>query len=596
MFEVLPFAQRECVTWQTDEHFGSGRIVTDEKSLAKVSKMVVDATTGAASDDDDQTDGDGGSGGDDSDDDAHGDKHASNARPLLRAFVAAAIGHDPSQVEWDRASALVDSVVWNNDGSVNVPDIARLCWAALFGDDDGTIASLYEATLTARAAIGTLAPEGEDVPLGVLDYMRKEDDEKVDLPPPTLAEFVHLLLLANVPEQLSDEQRQRLADVHQPAFGVGQQAKVEKTVLFRHAQSVLCGRRSPSVSKWRSVHVAIEKLAADGSISGRVLDSTHHDWCVQRQRAGRLEIKVGADPIKWLAEHQRLPITVRPAVTEAERRLFTELYLMLSKNGTRSVDFGVMAELRNDRVVQELESQTNNETRRSELRLKTPALLVQFSEKLDSRLKANAAIQPHRAAYQALLDRIRATATSTVAAAAPQTRDTDDQVDPNYVRDDARALPELVGNSITLGGLAAAVGASIVPPSTFRPPHVAEAKDDNGLAARDRDDGSAGGEGGGVLPTTTAKLAMVVVHMVEWRWMKASFHPHPTTTTTAAAMTAMAVTAAVVVAPHPLLLLGLGGGATRPPLPQSTTAQTRRGRESGRSEPAWDACDQHTGH
>ena len=99
-----------------------------------------------------------------------------------------------------------------------------------------------------------------------------------------------------------------------------------------------------------------------------------------------------------------------------------------------------------------------------------------------------------------------------------------------------------------------------------------------------------------MLTTTTAMLAMVVVHMVEWRWMKASFHPHPTTTTTAAAMTAMAVTAAVVVAPHPLLLLGLGGGATRPPLPQSTTAQTRRGRESGRSEPAWGACDQHTGH
>ena len=115
---------------------------------------------------------------------------------------------------------------------------------------------------------------------------------------------------------------------------------------------------------------------------------------LRKTKKARFVIEAGENAENWLKKQQSLPCTIRPIKTDRERLLFQTLYMQLSKNGSKAVDYHIMCDLWNDSVVEELSRAESHDDIISELRLKTPLLLQKFAEKYDQRLRANELLKP----------------------------------------------------------------------------------------------------------------------------------------------------------------------------------------------------------
>lgn len=172
--------------------------------------------------------------------------------------------------------------------------------------------------------------------------------------------------------------------------------------------------RAEAESQRESLVVAAQRAVSDGSngiSTGKVQHIMEKRRC---ERASRMCKRTATrnpyqrSAAKWLADAMCLPACVAPVSTDAEYELFMDMYMKLSENGKRGVNYQQMCSEWNERVVTEMglisgaSADVAVDQLFDRLRLKTSCQLSSYAQVLTDRYYGVNALQPYLDEYKKL--------------------------------------------------------------------------------------------------------------------------------------------------------------------------------------------------
>jgi len=156
---------------------------------------------------------------------------------------------------------------------------------------------------------------------------------------------------------LDDEELKQIGETSVDATSVPQIVSVAESF-----SRTLRTRAERSAQRADLEHKAVQAICdADGSVSeGKIERLVQHQNSKEARESCNHKPNSLTNPFqrsaaKWLASTMRLPACVAPVATDSEYQLFMELYMRLSENGKRGVNYKEMCNEWNSVVMAEME-------------------------------------------------------------------------------------------------------------------------------------------------------------------------------------------------------------------------------------------------